>query len=110
MNEFEIKVLITSDHRHLVAYVKKSDHPDILIAKDLKMVHYHHNYNENSPGEVEASFIKYCCLSDDNEFKLNCHWIIAAANPTDSVKESYLATLTPKLETETHDSDTSTVE
>ena len=111
MTEYEIKVLVTNSGQHIVAYVKEGDHPDFMQVKDPMMVHYHPVYDENSPGKVEASFMKFCSLSNDNEFSLNCQWILSALTPTDSVRESYLATINPPtIEIEEHDSNVTAAE
>lgn len=112
MTEYEIKVLITSNGHHIVTYMMEDTHPDFMRVKNPMLVNYHPVYDEyDSPGKVEASFIKFCSLSEDNEFSLNCHWILAALAPTDSVREAYLNTINPPtLETEHHDSDIDSVE
>ncbi|AEC53090.1 hypothetical protein SCRM01_144c [Synechococcus phage S-CRM01] len=110
MNEYEIKVLVTANGHHIVAHVKEDDHPDFMRVRDPMMVHYHPIHDSvhggvYSPPGVEASFMKYCCLTDDNEFSLNCNWIVSAHTPTDGVRESYLNTLNPPtIEIEDHDS------
>ena len=94
-----VKILVTANGQQIIAGVKVVENQETqervaYWVQEPRVIIYRKNDEE---GKTNISLVPYCFASDENEFSISEHHVVAILEPRNDIEEAYRAQAYPKL-------------